>query len=136
MHDFLPIEKFHFSCTWARGPILAVMRAIGRSPYFHFAESEFQNSGKKYKVVIRPGSRSSYRYTSELLVEMGHYHVRITIQSREDVGMGSGGIRFTIHKEWRRGYPNRPKWRKFGTYASLLLKQHHVLKDIEHVMES
>jgi hypothetical protein len=86
---------------------------------------------------IRPGSRSSRSYRSCLVADMGHYHLRITIESRDDMRPNGSAesVLFKMHKEWRRGYPNRPKWRKFGFYASLALKQHHVLKDVEHVHE-
>jgi hypothetical protein len=124
-------EKIHWSCKWAQAHLFAVLRAFDHSTYFTLSKTPtFDNH--KFVIEVQAGNRVSRRHMSTLTADMGHYHLRVTIESRED----PGEPHFKIHKEWRRGYPNRPKWRKFGVHACLLLKRHHGLKDVEYVMES
>ena len=130
---------------WTRQPILACVRSLCDSYFTLLAPRsthEFvKNSGGHFhKIVfeIQPENLASRKkLTSELVAEVSYYHLRITIESRGEIQPKNADIiQLKIQKEWRRGYKNRPKWRKFGRYANLSLKQHYALNDAEYIMES
>ena len=143
LDDLIRVNIWHGNCMWAHAPLLAVLQAFSRSSYFtisylsHDMKLSRGRGGQSYIFEIHPGNIHSRKHRSSLVAEMSYSHLRVTVESRADLRPAgvSEAVQFKVHKEWRRGYARRPKWRKFGFYACLSLKQHYALKDAEHVME-